>query len=77
MFLSLDTDGDDLSTLSVFIEAEVEERIARFGTYAYVAESYEDVFKVGNSFDSFYHQTKYTLLDIALLVGFLMLWLKR
>lgn len=43
----------------------------------YATESDEAIFKVDTSFDSFHCQAKPQPLDLALLAGFLMLWLKR
>lgn len=56
LFTNLYIDAEDLSTLVVCTEAEVAERIAHFGTQAYVAKSDEDIFKAGTSFESFHHQ---------------------
>lgn len=77
LFPNLYTNDGEILTLSTCTEAEMEERIAHFGTQAYVAESDEDIFKAGTSFESFYHQAKYPLSNMALFVGFLMLWLKH
>lgn len=60
----------------VCTKAKVEKRIAHFGTQAYVVESDKDIFKNGTSFESFHHQAKYPLSNMALFEGFMVLWLK-
>ena len=44
---------------------------------SYTNESSEDTFNPDTIFESFHHQAKVPMSDWALLVGFLMLWLKR
>lgn len=71
LFPNLDINGG----VSIYIDAEVEERKDRLRTHAYVIESDEYVFKAGTSFDGFHHQAKYPLSSMALFACFLMLWL--
>lgn len=77
VFSSLCTYNKEVSTLSTCTDAEIKERITQFGTQAYVAKSDEDVFKSSTSFESSHHQAKHPSSNTALLVGFLMLWLKH
>jgi len=44
---------------------------------SYTTESNQDTFKPDTDFDSFHHQAKISISDRALLMGFLMLWLKQ
>lgn len=77
LFLNLYIDDKEIQTLSPCTKAEIEEKITHYGTQAFVAKSNMDVFKIGTSFESFHYQAKYPLSNIALLAGFLMLWLKH
>lgn len=70
LFLNLFSDDKELSTLSICTDVEIEERIASFGTQAYITGSNEDVFKVGTSYESFHYQAKYPLSNMTLLAGF-------
>ena len=64
-----------VSRLITSTDEEINERI--FMTVSsYTTESNEDTFKSNTVFESF-HQAKILILDMALLAGFLMLWLKR
>lgn len=73
MVNNLYTDGEDLFILSVYTDAQVEKRIAHFGTQVYINKLDEDIFKAGTSFESIHHQTKHHLSDMALFAEFLML----
>lgn len=44
LFPNFDEDNFDFSRLSVISEKEIEERIAHFGTNAYITESDKDIF---------------------------------
>ena len=55
---------------------EIFERISA-STNSYTTESNEDTFKPDTVFESFHYQARILMSDRALLVGFLMLWLKR
>ena len=57
-------------------EEVIAERISA-STSSYTTESNEDTFKLDTVFKSFHHQVKILISDRALLVGFLMLWLKQ
>lgn len=59
MFPNFYENNSNFTRLPVVSEKEIEKGIARFGTYAYVTESDEDVFKANILFDSFYYQAKY------------------
>jgi len=57
-------------------DEEIAERISA-STSSYTTESNEDTFKLDTVFKSFHHQAKIPRSDRALMVGFLMLWLKQ
>ena len=67
---------DPMTRLAPSTDEEITERI-RASTSSYTTESNEDTFKPDTVFESFHHQAKVPMSDRALLVGFLMLWLKR
>jgi len=65
-----------MNRLALSTDEEIFERI-NASTSSYTTESNEDTFKSVTVFESFHHQAKVSMSDRALLVGFLMLWLKR
>ena len=65
-----------ISRLAPSTGEEIFERISA-STNSYTTESSEDTFKSDTVFESFHHQARILMSDRALLVGFLMLWLKR
>ena len=65
-----------MSRLAPSTDEEIFERISA-STSSYTTESNEDTFKPDTVFESFHHQARILMSDRALLVGFLMLWLKR
>jgi len=65
-----------VTSLAPYTDEEITERI-NASTSSYTTESNEDTFKPDTVFESFYHQARVSISDQALLVGFLMLWLKR
>lgn len=49
-------DNSDFTHLSTVFDQEIEDRIAYFGTNAYITESDEDISRDSSSFDSFHYQ---------------------
>ena len=64
-----------VSQLAANTDVEIAKRISESVT-SYVTESNEDTFKSDTIFDNFHHQAKIPISERALLVEFLMLWLK-
>lgn len=77
MFPDFEEDNSNFIHPAVISKKEIDDKIAHFGTNAFVIESNESIFRASTSFDSFHYQTKYQQSNSALLVGFLMSWLKR
>ena len=65
-----------MTSLAPYTDEEIAERINASAS-SYTTESNEDTFKPDTIFESFHHQAQVPISDRALLVGFLMLWLKR
>ena len=65
-----------MTSVAPCTDEEIAERI-NVSTSSYTMESNEDTFKPDMVFESFHHQSRVPISDRALLVGFLMLWLKR
>ena len=68
--------SNPMTRLTPSTNEEIVERISA-STSSYTTESNEDTFKPNTVFESFYYQARIPKSDRALLVGFLMLWLKR
>ena len=64
-----------MTSLAPCTDEEIAERINASAS-SYTTESKEDIFKPDTVFESFHHQARVPISDRALLVGFLMLWLK-
>jgi len=67
---------DPMTRLVSSTDEEIFERISA-STSSYTTESNKNTFKLDKIFESFNHQARIPISDQALLVGFLMLWLKR
>ena len=67
---------DPMTRLAPSTDKEKTERISA-STSSYTIESNEDIFRPDTVFESFHYQAKVPMSDRALLMGFLMLWLKR
>jgi len=67
--------ADLMTRLAPSTDEKITERISA-STGSYTIESNEDTFKPDTVFESFHHQAKVSMSDRALLMGFLMLWLK-
>ena len=76
LFYGLNDKTGPVTCLAPSTDEEIEERISTT-TRAYTTESNEDTFKPDVVFESFHHQARVPIFDRALLVGFLMIWLKR
>ena len=68
--------ADLVTRLALSTNEEIAKRISA-SISSYTIESNEDRFKPDVIFESFHHQAKTSITDRALLVIFLMLWLKR
>jgi len=66
---------DLMTWLAPSNDEEIIERISA-STNSYTTKSNEDTFKPDTIFECFHHQVKVPMSDRALLVGFLILWLK-
>jgi len=76
LFNGLRDKANQLTRLAPSTDAEIKKKIS-ISTSSYTTESAEDTFRPGTVFESFHHQAKIPITNGALLVGFLMLWLKR
>ena len=65
-----------IGRLEVISDETILERVSQ-SVGSYTTESNEDTFQPDTVFESFHHQARTPIFDRALLVGFLMLWLKR
>ena len=77
LFNGMGDKTNQLTRLAPSTDAEIKERRNNTSTSPYTTESAEDTFRPGTVFESFHHQAKIPITNGALLVGFLMLWLKR
>jgi len=76
LFNGINEKDSPVTSLAPCIDEEIAERISA-STSSYTTESNEDTFKPDIVFESFHHKARVPISGRALLVGFLMLWLKR
>jgi len=76
LFNILGDKADRLTHLASSTNAKIKERTCA-STSSYFTELTEDTFRPGIVFKSFHYQGKTLISSRALLVGFLMLWLKQ
>ena len=76
LFNDINEKSNPVTSLAPCTDEEIVERISA-STSSYTTESNEDTFKLDTVFESFHYKARIPISDRALLVGFLMLWLKR
>ena len=74
-FHGLGDKADRLTRMTPSTDAKIKERISA-STSSYATKSAEDTFRPGTVFEGFHYQDKTPISNRALLVGFLLLWLK-
>ena len=66
-----------VTVLGICDQATIAKRIFESPHTLHIADSDQDNFKAGDTFESFHHQAGNAISEKALLAGYLMLWLKR